>query len=72
MTGPDGTGVNLASVVALWPSGTAISGMTRPDGTYRIEGVPPGQYFVLCASPSAGANRRNYSGEYHGSRRSPE
>ena len=46
VTGPDGTGVNLASVVALSPSGTAISGMTRPDGAYRIEGVPPGQYFV--------------------------
>ncbi|MDP9112118.1 MAG: matrixin family metalloprotease [Acidobacteriota bacterium] len=40
-------GVSLASVVALSPStGVAISGMTFPDGTYEIVGVPPGQYNV--------------------------
>ena len=44
----DGTGINLASVVALSPNGTAISGMTRPDGSYRIDGIPPGQYFVYA------------------------
>jgi hypothetical protein len=42
-----GAGVNLASVVALSPtSGVAISGMTRPDGTYEIDGIPPGQYYI--------------------------
>ena len=44
------TGVNLASVVALCASvcanGIAISGLTNPDGTYAIGGVPPGQYYV--------------------------
>ena len=40
------SGINLASVVALSTSGVAISGMTHPDGTYRIDGVPPGQYYV--------------------------
>lgn len=41
-----GTGVNLASVVALSSNGIAISGLTNPDGTYFIGGVPPGQYYV--------------------------
>ena len=41
-----GTGVNLASVVALSTSGVAVSGMTRPDGTYQIDGIPPGQYYI--------------------------
>jgi len=41
-----GAGVNLASVVALSTSGVAVSGMTRPDGTYQIDGIPPGQYYV--------------------------
>ena len=43
-----GQGVNLASVVALWPNGHVVSALTHPDGTYRIEGVPPGQYFVYA------------------------
>ncbi|MCP5117172.1 MAG: carboxypeptidase regulatory-like domain-containing protein, partial [bacterium] len=42
----DGDGANLASVVALSPQGGSISTLTNPDGTYRIEGVPPGQYYV--------------------------
>lgn len=41
-----GTGVNLASVVALSTSGVVVSGMTRPDGTYEIGGIPPGQYYI--------------------------
>ena len=41
-----GTGINLASVVALSTSGVAVSGMTRPDGTYEIDGIPPGQYYI--------------------------
>jgi hypothetical protein len=39
-------GVNLASVVALSANGAAISGLTNPDGTYSIGGVPPGEYYV--------------------------
>jgi uncharacterized protein (TIGR03437 family) len=38
--------INMASVVALSASGTAISALTNPDGVYRIDGVPPGQYYV--------------------------
>jgi hypothetical protein len=41
-----GAGVNLASVVALSTNGTAVSGMTNPDGAYRIDGIPQGQYYV--------------------------
>ncbi len=42
----NGTGVALASVVAISPSNPAISTLTNPDGTYQINGIPPGQYFV--------------------------
>jgi hypothetical protein len=42
----NGTGVNLASVVAISPSNAAISALTRPDGTFEIDGVPPGQYYI--------------------------
>jgi hypothetical protein len=44
----NGSGLNLASVVALSPSNPAISTLTNPDGSYRIDGVPPGQYFVYA------------------------
>jgi len=44
----NGSGVNLASVVALSPSNPAISTLTNPDGTFQINGVPPGQYFVYA------------------------
>ncbi|HET8547275.1 MAG TPA: hypothetical protein VFL57_04690, partial [Bryobacteraceae bacterium] len=30
----------------LSPNGPVISTLTNPDGTYRIEGIPPGQYLV--------------------------
>lgn len=43
-----GSGVALASVVALAPNRPAISALTHPDGSYRIEGVPAGQYFVVA------------------------
>ena len=42
----NGNGVNLASVVALSASSPAISTLTNPDGSYQINGVPPGQYFI--------------------------
>ena len=41
-----GAGVNMASVVALSTNGTAVSGITNPDGTYRIDGIPAGAYYV--------------------------
>ena len=43
-----GQGVNLANVVALSANGVAISTLTKPDGTYQIQGVPPGQYYVYA------------------------
>jgi hypothetical protein len=42
----NGTGLNLASVVVISPSNPAISTLTNLDGTYQINGIPPGQYFV--------------------------
>ncbi|MGJ5818239.1 matrixin family metalloprotease [Paludibaculum fermentans] len=45
-----GAGMNLASVVALAPNRQAISALTYPDGTYRIEGVPAGTYYVYAHS----------------------
>lgn len=54
----DGVGVNLASVVALSTKGTAISALTNPDGTYRIDGIPPGRYYVYTHPlPPAGASQ---------------
>ncbi len=41
-------GANLASVVALSADGTAIGTMSLPDGTYRIEGLPTGDYMVYA------------------------
>ncbi len=43
-----GQGVHLASVVALTPSGEAISALTAPDGRYVIRGLAPGSYFVYA------------------------
>jgi uncharacterized protein (TIGR03437 family) len=43
-----GNGVHLASVVAISPQGAAVSALTNPDGTYRIEGLPPGTYYVYA------------------------
>jgi uncharacterized protein (TIGR03437 family) len=41
-------GVNLASVVALAPDGAAVNAITNPDGTYRINGLTPGSYYVYA------------------------
>jgi hypothetical protein len=41
-----GQGVHLASVVAILPNGSAVSNLTNPDGTYEIDGLPPGTYWV--------------------------
>ncbi len=43
----NGGGVNLASVVAISPAtGVAISSLTNPDGSYRIDAIPPGEYLL--------------------------
>lgn len=36
--------VSLASVVAISATGPAISALTNPNGTYTINGLPPGSY----------------------------
>ena len=41
-------GIGLASVVAISPGGAAISALTQPDGTYRIEGLPAGNYYLYA------------------------
>jgi uncharacterized protein (TIGR03437 family) len=41
-------GLHLTSVVAIRAGGSAVSALTNQDGTYRIDGVPPGQYFVYA------------------------
>lgn len=43
-----GENVPMASVVAITPGGAAIGTVTHPDGTYRIDGIPQGQYFVYA------------------------
>lgn len=40
----NGQGVSLASVVAIAPTGAAVSALTNPDGTYIINGLPPNTY----------------------------
>lgn len=46
--------VAMASVVAIIPGGVAIGAITHPDGTYKIEGLPPGQYYLYAhALPQA-------------------
>ncbi len=46
-----GNGVALASVVAISPNGPAVSALTNPDGTYRIEGVPAGFQYLVYVHP---------------------
>ncbi len=41
-----GKGIHMASVVALRSGGSAVSALTNPDGSYEIDGIPPGSYFV--------------------------
>ena len=45
-TGNDG--VAMASVVAIAPRGAAVSALTNPDGTFKIEGLPPGEYYIYA------------------------
>ena len=45
-----GNPVHLASVVAIRIGADAVSAMTNPDGTYEIDGLPPGSYYVYVHS----------------------
>ena len=50
----NGTGLNLASVVAIAPGSQAVSTLTNPDGTYQINGIPTGQkglYYYVYVHP---------------------
>ena len=42
----NGQGVTLASVVAISPTGSAVSALTNPDGSYQISGLPPSNYLL--------------------------
>ncbi len=42
----ESSGVNMASVVALSTNGVVVSTLSNPDGTYKIAGLPLGQYYV--------------------------
>ncbi len=44
----DPNGLSLASVVALSATNPAISILTNPDGSYRMDGLPPGRYYVYA------------------------
>ena len=54
----NGQPVSLASVVAIAPTGAAVSALTNPDGTYTINGLPPNNYllYVHPLPPDAIAN----------------
>lgn len=41
-----GQPVHMASVVAMQAGADALSAVTNPDGSFRIDGVPPGQYAI--------------------------
>lgn len=53
-----GAPVHMASVVAIRSGQPALSAYTNPDGTFTINGVPPGVYFVYAhpLPPDANSN----------------
>ncbi len=62
VTFPSGTAVRGAHVVAQGvSSNTVIGGLTEPDGSYNIQGVPSGTY-VLYVEPLDGPAFRNQLG----------
>jgi hypothetical protein len=46
-----GSGVNMASVVAISATGPAISTLTNPDGSYTLRGLPPGDGYYVYVHP---------------------
>jgi uncharacterized protein (TIGR03437 family) len=63
VTSPGGKPLSLISVVAINPGGAVVSALTAPDGSYRIDGLPPGSYIVyahpLPPSSEAGLGQDN-------------
>ncbi|MBK9165875.1 MAG: matrixin family metalloprotease [Bryobacterales bacterium] len=55
-------GVHLASVVAISPSGSAVSALTDPGGFYRIAGLTPGTY-QLYVHPLPASGRTTAAGD---------
>lgn len=51
-----GNGVHMAYVGVLQPNAPSISALTNPDGTYEIDGIPPGEYFVYVSPLPPDAN----------------
>lgn len=43
-----GVGIGMASVVAISTDGATVSTLTNPDGTYRIQGIPSGSYYLYA------------------------
>jgi hypothetical protein len=41
-------GIHLASVTAITPAGPAVSVLTGLDGSYKIEGLSPGSYYLYA------------------------
>lgn len=42
------SGIHLASVTAITPAGPAVSVLTGLDGSYKIEGLTPGPYYLYA------------------------
>jgi hypothetical protein len=51
VTSATGAGVSMASVVAISPTGPAVSALTHPDGTYRIDGLPANNSYSVYVHP---------------------
>src|SRR5262249_22476708 len=47
----NGQPVSMASVVAISPTGSAISPLTDPNGSYRIDGIPAAPGSLLYVHP---------------------
>lgn len=58
-----GSGVALASVVALTPGGEAVSTLTNPDGSYEIDGLAAGSYQVYAHTVPPSLPGESYSGD---------
>ena len=51
VTYANGTPVALASVVAIAPTGPAVSSLTDPNGNYTISGLPPNLSYLVYVHP---------------------
>lgn len=60
-----GAGIGYASVVAMAPSGAVVGTITNPDGSYRLEGVPPGQYLLYTHPLPPAQFGENFPGGFY-------